>query len=307
MPAGVYIYAQTVNVAPDPSVVFGPGGVPVHGEFLVRYVSVRGGATPWRIAAILDGTTTVRVGTAAATAAMTGEQLRAAVADGSMDGRLVMLTGILQVAYRLCTGLDPGQCTMLFTIPGVDGVDVTWDRPLTSSVGVPPDGASPVPLAPGALLLTPRNGRLALLGRFDGDLDRPASITDLLYRRGPIRVDDPFALTAVAGWLVVGGIHSCPMLGPGATPCPGPGPLLTDKQPFPEGMMASDLQTQVGIWPGAVGFVRTQAVTPGPFLYRVVVNPPCAGPDRACDGVLVWSWEVMARYDAADVTRVALP
>ncbi|MDP2349802.1 MAG: hypothetical protein Q8M74_01430, partial [Chloroflexota bacterium] len=122
---------------------------------------------------------------------------------------------------------------------------------------------------------------------------------------------DPFALAAVAGWLVVGGIHSCPAPGPDATPCPGPGPLLTDREPSPDGLMTNDVHQQsVRVWPGAVGIVPGSVVTSGPFLYRI--TPRCVardqdGQDTPCFGSLVRSWEVMARYDASTVYRVVVP
>ncbi len=156
-------------------------------------------------------------------------------------------------------------------------------------------------------MVTPRDGHLVLLGRLTGDLERPDSLQELLSRRGQMDWRDPLALTAVAGWLVAGGIHSCSALGPDATPCPGPGPLLTDREPSPDGLMASDVQQQVRVWPDAVGIDTAQVVTAGPFLYRIAVNSPCPSTAVSCARAQAWLWEVVARYDASTVSRVVVP
>lgn len=305
MPDGTYLYAQGINVGLDPSVAFGPDGAALPGPFLVRHMAYRGGdLPPYQVVARLDPATTVRVGQTPTPAAMTGEQLRAAVEDGSLDGRLITVTSWLQRSGALCPADLPQPCTA-FVILGLEGISVTWDGPVATTTRLGGD-ASPAPSTAGTLVVTPHDGRLLLLGRLPGNLERPSPLQELLYQRRLMVFDDPFALTAVAGWLVVGGIHSCPMLGPGATPCPGPPPALTDEEPFPDGMLRSDVQTQVGVWPDAVGIDPRQVVTPGPFLYRVAGEAPCAGP--ACPDVFrAWTWEVMARYDIGSVNRVVLP
>ena len=305
MPDGTYLYAQGINVGLDASVAFGPDGAALPGPFLVRHMAYRGGdLPPYQVVASLDPATTVRVGQTLPPAAMTGEQLRAAVGDGSLDGRLITVTSWLQPSGALCPADLPQPCKA-FVILGLEGVPVTWDGRVAATTLLVGD-ASPAPSTASTLVVTPHDGRLLLLGRLPGNLERPSPLQELLYQRRLIRFDDPFALAAVAGWLVVGGIHSCPMLGPGATPCPGPPPALTDEEPFPDGMLRSDVQAQVGVWSDAVGIDPGHVVTPGPFLYRVAEDAPCAGP--ACPDVFrAWTWEVMARYDIGSVNRVVLP
>lgn len=239
---------------------------------------------------------------------ISGAQLRPAIADGSLDGRIMLVEGQLQSVAWPCPIGTAEPCTRLF-IPGLDGIAVTWDgaQRVTNDPGgsAPgPGAATPAPAA-GTLVVVPREGHLELLGRLTGDLEHPDTLSDLMYQRRLIGVSDPLALASVAGWLVIGGIHSCPALGPGATPCPGPGPLLTDKEPFPEGLMTSDVQAQVAISSSPVGIEAGQVVTPGPFLYRVAGVAACDDVASSCP--FRWGWMVVARYDANQVLRVSIP
>ncbi len=284
----------------------------LEGPFLVRHNAYGGGdLPPYEVVASLNPPDIVRVETMPS-AAEAAAELRAALEDGSMDGRLIAITGWLQPSGALCPADATQPCT-LFVILGL-GIGVTWDGPI-STVNRLLEGQllQPPSTTAGTLLVTPRDGHLVLLGRLIGSLERPASIQeltdgDLLWQRS-----NPLALTAVAGWLVVGGIQSCRAPGPDATPCPGPGPLLTDVEPSPDGRMTNyDRQQSVRVWPGAVGIDPAQAVTPGPFLSRTVIGSTCDGPlDRSegwtCAGGPTWSWEVMARYDAGSVYRVVVP
>ena len=225
------------------------------------------------------------------------------IADRSLDGRIVLVQGELQSVAWPCPSGTTEPCTRLF-IPGLDGIAVTWDGGLLA-FPISADPRSGSLTVNGTLVVVPRDGRLALLGRLTGDLEHPSSLPDLLYQRRLLPFDDPLALTAVAGWLVVGGIHSCPFLGPGATPCPGSGPLLSDKEPFPDGMMTSEVQAPVAIGSSAVGIVEGQVVTPGPFLYRVAGAAACNDVASSCP--FSWAWLVVARYDANQVMRVSIP
>jgi hypothetical protein len=204
----------------------------------------------------------------------------------------------------------PQPCT-LFVILGL-GIGATWDGHVSTTSRLYGELVQPPSTTASTLVVTARSGHLALLGRLIGNLERPASIQeltdgDLLWQRS-----DPLALTAVAGWLVVGGIQSCRAPASDATPCPGPDPLLTDVEPSPDGRMRNyDRQQPVRVWPGAVGIDPAQVVTPGPFLYRIAVGSTCDGLDRSegwtCAGGPTSVWEVMARYDAGSVTRVVVP
>ncbi len=283
----------------------------MEGPFLVRHNAYRGGdLPPYEVVASLNPPDIVRVETMPSAAEAAAEQLRAALEDGSMDGRLIAVTGWLQPSGALCPADVPQPCT-LFVILGL-GIGVTWDGHVSTTSRLYGEVVQPPSTTASTLVVTPRNGHLALLGRLIGNLERPASIQeltdgDLLWQRS-----DPLALTAVAGWLVVAGIHSCPFLGPDATPCPGPDPLLTDVEPSPDGRMTNyDRQQPVRVWPGAVGIDPAQVVTPGPFLYRIAVGSTCDGLDRSegwtCAGGPTSAWEVMARYDASTVFRVLVP
>ncbi len=235
------------------------------------------------------------------------ERFRLALETGDLDGRVVLLTGRLDLVGFVCPSGISGPCTR-FVVPGLDGIPVTWDGPLASAVT---PGGSPVPVGSATIAVIPRGGQLQLLGILSGNPDRPDSITDLVDRLGRLGTGS-LALDAVDGWLVVGGLHSCPMLGPGATPCPGPGPVLTDKEPAPDGALTSDLQVQVAVVTSAPGIDAGHIVTPGPFLVRRVVTgstcdslPAASQPD--CAGGPLAAWQVIARYDPGPVVRVELP
>lgn len=283
----------------------------MEGPFLVREATAFGGnLAPYEVVASLNPESAVWVETGPSSMAMTADQFRAALEDGSMDGRLVAVTGWLQPSGALCPADVPQPCT-LFVILGL-GIGVTWDGPVSITGRLDGELVQPPSTTAGTLVVTPRSGHLALLGRMIGDLEHPASIQELtdgglLWQRM-----NPLALKAVAGWLVAGGVQSCRAPAPDATPCPDLDPLLTDVEPSPDGRMTNhDRQQPVRVWPGAVGIDPAQVVTPGPFLYRIAVGSTCDGLDRSlgwtCAGGPTSVWEVMARYDAGSVTRVVVP
>lgn len=282
----------------------------LEGPFLVRANADRGGSLPpYEVVASLNASDIVRVETASSPIAMTVEQFQGALEDGSLDGRLIAITGWLQPSGALCPAGVPQPCT-LFVILGLGDLRVTWDGPVSATSRVPGGQVlQPPSTTAGTLLVTPRDGHLVLLGRLIGNLERPASIQELTDTNGRLLFPrrDPLALTSVAGWLVVG-IQSCTLTGPDATPCPGPGPLLTDVEPSPDGLMTNVVRQQsVRVWPGAVGIDPAKVVTPGPFLYRIAIDSPCASSAVLCDRASTESWEVMARYDIDTVYRVVVP
>lgn len=229
---------------------------------------------------------------------MTAAALQSALADGSLDGRLVLVQGRLRVVAVPCPYPVPPGCFGI-TVPELEGVSMTWDVPLTRQV---------VETMQGTLAFVVRGSALGFEGRVARDPAQPLTLQELIDRAGLLTAAAQFELTSVGGWLVVGGIHSCPALGPGATPCPGPPPGLTDKQPFPEGMMASDLVVPVAVGASVPGVQPGRIVTPGPFLVRMVHAPGCTDLDNvnetACLSVKPASMHLIARYDPANVVQV---
>ncbi len=223
------------------------------------------------------------------------DAFRLAIQTGELDRRLVLLPGTLVETLLPCPSGTTEPCSRL-GIQDLDGVPLTWDG---AAADGPPSGGQDSTLA-----VVPGGGSLRLLGRLAGDPDHAPSYQELISRYGAFR-GDPYWVDVVSGWLVVGGIHSCPALGPDATPCPGPGPLLTDRQPMPDGMMTSGLQVPVVVSANAPGMVPGQVVTPGPFLIGSVtcgdVSPPSVA---SCANAAV---EIVARYDPATVIRVVHP
>jgi len=232
------------------------------------------------------------------TPALTIDDLPARIGDRSLDGRLVLLPGTLERVALPCPSGTTDACSWL-EIVGLDGVPVTWDG---AEFAGPPEGGQDSTLA-----VVPDGGSLRLLGRLADDPDHAPSYQDLISRFGAFRAD-PYWVDVVAGWLVVGGIHSCPALGVGATPCPGPVLMLTDQQPTPDGMMTSDLQVPVVVAASASGINAGQVVTPGPFLIREHTGSTCddLSPESfpSCAGGRDIGQEIVARYDPSTVVRV---
>ena len=210
--------------------------------------------------------------------ALTLDGLRSALADGSLDGRIVLVPGALQVTAVPCPSPAGPDCFGIAMV-GLENVSMTWDLSLTQS---------DVPSMHGELAFRIHGQTLVFIGRVDGSLSEPMS-PERLAAVTPADVD-PLALRVVGGWLLVGGLHTCPFLGPSATPCPGPGPVITDGQPTSDGMATSDVQVHASIAAGAPGIVGGRMVTAGPFLVRLG------------SGV-----QVLARYDPATLVSVAPP
>lgn len=225
------------------------------------------------------------------------DRLILAVKSGDLDGELIVIQGTA-VETGPCVTFGPAPCLNL-AIEGLGGIDVSWDGPWYESV------RSPTSIV-GELVVTPRNGALVLLGRLAGDLDRPSPLQDELDQRRLMSRRAPFVLTAVTGWLVVGGVHGCARA-TDSTPCPVPPPRLTDVEPYPDGILKSTVEVEVGVLESGPGIDIAQVVTPGPFLYRTVVGSTCRDQGVVCAGGPTWSWEIVARYDLDGVHRVVLP
>jgi hypothetical protein len=218
---------------------------------------------------------------------------RDALNSGSLDGKLALIDGTLETVAVPCPSPAGPDCFGI-AVAGLDGVSITWDGPLSR---VKVLGMS------GTLAFVVLGDTLVFVGRVDGELAAPTAVAAILASGRP---PGGFDLFPVSGWLVVGGIHSCPMIGPGGTPCPGPPPWLTDDRPFEDGMLASNQGTNVTLYGTPVGRPQGQVVTPGPFLVRRVWKTAiCDAPSGVdCSGM---QWQVVARYDSGSVYRVVLP
>jgi hypothetical protein len=213
--------------------------------------------------------------------------LEAAVRDGSFDGRLVFIDGVLDVTPVRCQSLAQGfgGCVDL-AIPGL-GLPVWQGEDTVPWRSDPPSGAWLVAVA--------RTGGLVYLGSLVPWLDGPRSIGEVGRRLAPTGEDAPGGtLYEADGYLVVNPIHACVTWDAGATPCPAPPPFLADKRPLEGGLLVSDAGAEVRLG-GAVPEVDpADVVTAGTFL----VTP------RDDDAS---AWMVVARYDPARAARVLVP
>ncbi len=165
---------------------------------------------------------------------LTADELRTRLADGSLDGRLVVIDGQLQLNGRAC-GLR-----IACAIPFINGLgDVQIDTDTEARVAlqhaIPP---------PGPLVFVVHDGVLRYLGPQPADVDHPISVNQLLDTRIPSLVDPSSQvhqltddLRLVSGWLVIGGPNSCSTRAPSSGPCIGPSPWLTDDRPSDDGTL----------------------------------------------------------------------
>ena len=274
----------------DPGV--GRGQLASNGPFVVRYMAYRGGDTsPYQVVASVNPGTAVFVvepDTAPQSPdVLTPAQLRSGLSDGSLADQVVEIDGTLD-----------GTAASL-QVRGLEDIPV--------QLLLAPDGTvEPTPVVPivGQLLFRARPGSLVYLGRASGPPDEPMTVARLLASGRAAGTD---ALGSVSGWLVVGGIHSCPFEGVGATPCPGPGPWLTDDKPFfDDGMVASNQGVTVMLDDVVARQVNGTIVTLGTFLVRWVLGSAlCDAPANVdCSGSRP---EVVAIIDPAHLLQVALP
>jgi hypothetical protein len=312
MPAGGLPGVPAAGVAVDDAAVSGPDAsqFPVMpGTYLARPLDAAAGSPAWQLVATVAGPVLRLQGDEASTPAgpatpapgdLDPVALRAAIADDSLDGRVLVVDGELEPIQVPCR--EPGQCTVL-ALHGLEGIVVTDERR--------PSGSDPGQLpGRGPLVLTPHHGALAFLGIAPAG-DRTVTVADLADSLGGVlgaRVD---LLEEVSGWLVADGIHSCPLLGPGATPCPGPPPWLTDDRPSADGMRASNAGIHVGIADPLAGDRIAGPTTAGPFLVRHATGSTCdelpLDQRPACAGGRTFGWEVVAVLGNTPVVHATLP
>lgn len=221
-----------------------------------------------------------------------------AVADGSLDGRILLVNGTLNRGNIACTyeRCDPYWFTGLASIP------VVWKGP-------PPRGDQTYPADypfPGAddwwsgpFLVRPAGGDLELIGRLAGVLENPVSVRVALNdQRGYPNASSPFDILPVEGYLA-----TCAT----TADCPPAGHLLSDLYPGRRGPTG-------GAGPVAVvepaPELDADGVATGPFLVRFD-NKAVAGscPRLAKCSSAGWGPNptVVGQYRAQDITRVDLP
>jgi hypothetical protein len=224
------------------------------------------------------------------------EDLAAAVLDGSLDGRLVFVDGVMRAtplpcpsqspALRGCVGLDiPGIGVPVW--PGEFGVPVRPGETDTPWPGEPPPDAWLVTVA--------QAGGLVYLGSLVPSEDGPRTIDGIVEAFGP-RGRDWLngTLFEADGYLVVNPVHPCRLAVPGATPCPAPQPFLAYDEPLADGVLVSDLGAAVQVSETMPEIDPNAVVTAGTFL----LAPPDddEGP-----------WRVVARYEPARAVRALVP
>ena len=228
------------------------------------------------------------------------------IADGSLDGRLVLIDGSLRLVPQPCPSPTTAASCALPSIIGLEGVPVAWDREILVSVtAASGDGTVPGLVRAGTLVATPHDRGLVLLGYLAGDVERPLPFADLvsqfLYSRA-----DPLALHPVSGWLIVDATRGC-LRTPDASPCPALPPRITDLEPTAEGFNRSGTEVEVAVSNPASGIDPRQVVTPGPFLVRLGIGRLVCPENTGCAGRPAWGWTVVARYDPGAAVLVEIP
>ena len=132
----------------------------------------------------------------------TADELRTRLADGSLDGRLVVIDGQIQLDGRAC-GLR--LACAIPTIKGLDDVQIDTDTEARVALqrAIPPRGP---------LVFVVHDSVLRYLGRQPADVDHPITVSQLLDTRIPSLIDPSSPIheltddpQLVSGWLVIGG------------------------------------------------------------------------------------------------------
>lgn len=224
------------------------------------------------------------------------EDLKTAVLDGSLDGRLVFVEGVMRATRVPCEGEPQASldCVEL-EIPGI-GVPVR-----AGEVGVPVrpgeiDTPWPGEPPPDAWLVTvARDGGLDYLGSLVPSEDGVRTIDGVIEGFGPRGRDwVDGTLFEVDGYLVVNPIHPCRQTGRSATPCPAPSPFLSYSAPNADGLPVTDDGAVVELSASMPEIDPDAVVTTGRFL----LAPPSG------DGA---PWRVVARYEPSRAVRVLVP
>jgi hypothetical protein len=226
------------------------------------------------------------------------EDLRDRVVDGSADGQLVFVDGVLEVTPVRCQSLaqSRSRCVDL-SIPGI-GLPVWAGASALPWRGDPPPGAWLVTVA--------RAGGLVYLGSLLPEPDVPAAIGTLTRRLLAAELaDPPGTLFQVDSWLVPAPSTTCYRPGVPATPCPTRAPFLAADRPQPDGTLRSERGAAVALASPPVDVDAGDRVVGGRFL--VTLPPPCDPADAAATCDPSPRWLVVARYDPSRSIRVLVP
>ena len=229
------------------------------------------------------------------------DPLLAAVRAGSAEGRLVLVEGHLETIPLPCaSSLSTLHTCVLLAIEGMD-LKVAAGAAQLPWPGDPPADA--------ALVLRVLGHGLVYLGWLDPSTpvlpglapeDAGHAIVGETHGR-------PGELVAADGWLVAEGVHSCPAIGPGATPCPGPDPFLAADPPLEGGLLRSNRGAHVALDPALD--LGARVVTAGPVLAWWPTAAQCdlALAAHVCLGAVARRWVVAAAYDPVATLRVRMP
>jgi hypothetical protein len=273
-----------------------PRPAPPHLSSAVPTIGPTGAAAEPSTAAVTGSTPDPSAILADSPPRLSREELAAAVRDGSLEGRLVFVEGVMRATAMPCASQAPASrgCVRL-EIPGI-GVPV---RPGEIDVPVRPgefDTPWPGEPPPDAWLVTvARDGGLVYLGSLVPSEDGVRTIDRIVEGFGPRGRDwVDGTLFEVDGYLVVDPIHPCRQTGRSATPCPAPSPFLAYDEPLPDGILVSDEGAVVELSASMPEIDPDAVVTMGRFLLAPPVD----------DGK---PWRVVARYEPSRAVRVVVP
>ncbi len=217
-----------------------------------------------------------------------------AVADGSLDGQIVLVNGSLEPG-AVCA-VD--RCPPPYSFTGLPGIPVDWNGPVESALVSPTSTPAPgvYDWWDGPFLVRPADGRLELLGYLAGVLGNPVTVQEALVdRRGYPNGSSWFDILPVSGYFI-----GCP---PTAS-CVRSDDRLADVRPRQLGQGGEGPVTIVGAGPE----LDDSGVAEGPFLVRFEpVADAC--PRLALCTHAGWGVNptVIGQYRAEDIVRVDLP
>jgi hypothetical protein len=223
-----------------------------------------------------------------------------AVRNGSLNGRLVIVQGDLEVIELPCD--RPPSTSSACVVLSIRNLDLPVEA---GAVALP---WHETPVQGDWLVTVVESGRLRYLGSLAASAYEPGTLDQLTLHLLARDLDEPPRTLFVAdGWLIVNPPHTCYRRAPGATPCPTPAPFLAGDKPFADGVPRGsrgapvDLVSPAGVDPAAT-------VTEGPFLVTLPAAAACR-PGSVAPGCAEGTvrWALAARYDPRSALLVAVP